>query len=82
MTQPMEISSICLKWIASDKVLADKAFNISEHPNDGYQHGLASMIYKLFDKDSSGSKISDGAVARKNISDIECEIIPNQQLVE
>ena len=44
MTWPMEFSSICLKRIASDKVLADEAFNISQHPNDGYQQALASMI--------------------------------------
>ena len=70
------------KRIASDKILADKAFNTSQHPNDGYQQALASMIYKLFDKDSSGSNILDGAVARANRSVIECEIIPNPQLVE
>ena len=36
---------------ASDKVLRDKAFNIAKSPNnDGYQRGLASMVYKFFDK--------------------------------
>ena len=36
---------------ASDKVLRDKAFNIAKNPkNDGYQRGLASMVYKFFDK--------------------------------
>ena len=35
---------------ASDKVLRDKAFNIAKNPKyDGYQRGLASMVYKLFD---------------------------------
>ena len=35
----------------ADKVLRDKAFNIAKKPKyDGYQHGLASMVYKLFDK--------------------------------
>ena len=39
------------KRIASDKVLRDKAFNIAKNPKyDGYQRGLASMVYKLFDK--------------------------------
>ena len=34
----------------SDKILRDKAFNIIENPKtDGYQRGLASMVYKLFD---------------------------------
>ena len=36
---------------ASDKVLRDKAFNIAINPKyDGYQCGLASMVYKCFDK--------------------------------
>ena len=36
---------------ASDKVLRDKAFNIAKNPKyDGYQRGLASMVYKFFDK--------------------------------
>ena len=40
----------------SDKVLRDKAFNIAKNPKyDGYQRGLASMIYKFFDKKSKGS---------------------------
>ena len=36
---------------ASDKVLRNKAFNIAKNPKyDGYQRGLASMVYKFFDK--------------------------------
>ena len=32
---------------ASDKVLRDKPFNIAKNPKyDGYQRGLASMVYK------------------------------------
>ena len=39
---------------ASDKVLRDKAFNIAKNSKyDGYQRGLASMVYKIFDKMSS-----------------------------
>ena len=42
----------------SDKVLRDKAFKIARDPNyDGYQRGLASMVYKFFDKRSSGGAI-------------------------
>ena len=38
----------------SDKVLRDKAYNIASNPEyDGYQRGLASMVYKLFARDSS-----------------------------
>ena len=36
---------------ASDKILRDKAFNIAKNPKyDGYQHGLASMVCRFFDK--------------------------------
>ena len=43
----------------SDKVLRDKAYNISGNPEyDGYQRGLASMVYKFFDKKSMGSGIN------------------------
>ena len=42
----------------SDKVLRDIAFKIaSDLKYDGYQRGLASMVYKFFDKTSSGSGI-------------------------
>ena len=43
----------------SDKVLRDKAFKIASGPKyDGYQRGLASMVYKFFDKKSSGSGVA------------------------
>ena len=43
---------------ASDKILRDKAFNIAKNPKyDGYQRGLASMVYKFFDKKSTGGGI-------------------------
>ena len=39
------------KRTADDKVLRDRAFNISKNPKyDGYQGGLASVVYKFFDK--------------------------------
>ena len=44
----------------SDKVLSDKAFKIASNPKyDGYQTGLAPMVYKFFDKKSSGSGITN-----------------------
>ena len=44
---------------AADKFVRDKAFNISKNPKyDGYQRGLASMVYKFFDKKSAGSCFS------------------------
>ena len=40
----------------SDKVLRDKAYDIASTPKyDGYQRGLASMVYKFFDYLSTGS---------------------------
>ena len=44
---------------ASDKILRDKAFNIAKiHKYHGYQRRLASMVYKVFDKKSSGSGVN------------------------
>ena len=44
------------KRTAADKALRDKAFKIaSDQKYDGYQRGLASMVYKFFDKKSQGS---------------------------
>ena len=39
------------KRTASDKFLRDKAFDIAKNPKyDGYQRGVASMVYKFYDK--------------------------------
>ena len=44
----------------ADKVLKDRAFEIASDPKyDGYQRGLASMVYRLFDKKSSGNGVSN-----------------------
>ena len=46
------------KDLAADKVLRDKAFNIAKDPKfGGYQRGLASMVYKFYDKKTTGSDI-------------------------
>ena len=48
----------------ADKVLKDRAFEIASDPKyDGYQRSLASMVYKFFDKKSSGS----GAINKSNV---------------
>ena len=40
----------------ADKVLKDKTYNIASNPEyDCYQRGLASIVYKFFDKTSTGS---------------------------
>ena len=47
------------KRTAVDKVLRDKAFKIaSDQKFDGYQRGLASMVYKFLDKKSQGSGLT------------------------
>ena len=43
---------------AFDKILKNKAFNIGRNPKyNRYQRGLASMVYKCFDKKSTRSGI-------------------------
>ena len=49
-----------------DKILRDKAFSIAKNPdNDGYQTGLASMVYKFFDKNTSDSSIKNENILNK-----------------
>ena len=70
------------KRTIADKILRDKAFNIAKDTKyDGYQRGLASMIYKLFDsKVASPDKKSEGSGA-KNVNNTK--LTPqNQQLAE
>ena len=48
------------KRTAPDKFLRDIVFNIAKDPKyDGYKRGLASMVYKFFDKKTSGSSIKN-----------------------
>ena len=59
-----------LRKTNSCKILRDNAFNIDKNPKyDGYQRGLASMVYKFFHKNTSRHAITS-------------EIMPNQQLAE
>ena len=49
-------SKYLTKRTVADKILRNRAFNIAKDPKyDGYQRGLASMVYKFFDKKSKGS---------------------------
>ena len=53
---------------ASDKVLRGKAFNIAKNSKyDRYQRGLASMVYKCFDKKSKGSGVNTNTKANDRI---------------
>ena len=55
---------------ASDTFLRDKTFSIAKNPKyDGYERGIASMVYKFFDK-------------KTTVSDINNEIKQNKQLAE
>ena len=52
----------------SDKILCDKDFNITENPKyDGYQRGLASLVYKFFDS-CCCQNFSVGAAKNENMS--------------
>ena len=54
------------KRTQSDKVWKDKAFKIANDPKyDGYQRGLASMVYKFFDKKPLLNKSSGSGIANE-----------------
>ena len=54
-----DFKDLAKKKTASDKVLKDKVFRIPNNPKyDGYQRGLAFMVYKFFDRKSTGSGVS------------------------
>ena len=62
---------------ASDKLLGNKAFNITENSKyDGYQRGLASKFYKFFDKKSSS--LADKPASKGSGFDIK----QNEKLAE
>ena len=67
------------KRTIADKIFKNKAFNIAKDPKyDGYQRGLASMVYKFFDKKSASltDKSTEG-------SGVSTKLAPqNQQLAE
>ena len=51
--------------------MRDKAFNIAKNPKyDGYQCGLASMVYKFFDKITSVSGIKNENISNKSPLDL------------
>ena len=51
-----------VRKIQSDRASSDKAFKIaSDSKYDGYQRGLGSMVYKFFDKKSSGGGITNAS---------------------
>ena len=61
---------------AADKVLCNKAFNLAKNSkHDGCQRGLASMVYKFFDKKPASlvNKSTSGGTFKN-------EIISNKEL--
>ena len=59
-----------IKKSASDKILYDKAFNISKSLiYDGYQHRLASLVCKSFDKKASGGAIKNEIMSNKELAE-------------
>ena len=54
---------------ASDKVLRDQAFNVAKNPKyDEYQRGLASMVYRFFDK--KFASLTDKSVSGSGVINI------------
>ena len=72
----------------ADKILRNKAFNIAKDPKyDGYQRGLASMVYNFFDKKSAlfKDKSTKGSsiTAEPSAKHVNTKLAPqNQQLAE
>ena len=65
-----------VKGTQSGKVLKDKAFKVASDPKyDGYQRGLASMVYKFFDKKSALlNKVSGSGIANEPNSQLANEL--------
>ena len=54
--------------------MPDKAFNIAKNPKyDGYQRGLASMVYKCFDKKTSDRATENEIMSNKELVDELCK---------
>ena len=50
--------------------MRDKTFNIAKNPKyDGYQRGVASMVYKLLIKKTSGSGIKNENILNKELAE-------------
>ena len=55
---------------ASDKILHDIAFDVAKNPKyDGYQRGLASMVYRFFDNKTSSGAIKNKIMSKKELAE-------------
>ena len=53
----------------ADKVLRDKTFNIAKNPKyDGYQKGLASMVYRFFGKNAVVGAVKHETIQNKELA--------------
>ena len=67
---------VLAKRTAFDKVLKDKVFNIAKSPKYyGYKRGIASMVYKFFDKKTAGGGINMNANNDKLAEELHKPII-------
>ena len=54
---------------ASDKILHDKAFDIAKNSkNNGFDSAFPSMVYKFFDRKSSGTDIKNEDISNKGLA--------------
>ena len=61
---------------AADKTLRDKAYKIAKNPKYyGSQRGLASLVYKLFDKKNAGSGVKSTPQNKKLADELHKPII-------
>ena len=52
-----------------DKVLRDKTFDIAKNPKyDGYQKGLASMVYRFFGKNAVVGAVKHETIQNKELA--------------
>ena len=74
MLQHILIVKILQKELLQIKILKNRAYNIAKDPKyDGFQRGLAAMVYKFFDKKSKGN----------DAKHVNTKLVPqNQQLAE
>ena len=69
-----------VKRTQSDKVSKDKTFKIAGDPKyDGYQRGLASLVYNIFDKKSASFNKSKGNGIATSLANKSADE-PNYQL--
>ena len=59
-----------IRRMISDKILLDKAFSITKNLKyDRYLHGVASMVYRFFDKKTSSGVIENENMSNKKLAE-------------